>query len=101
MEATTQNASQAISAAKVVGRGGDLALDLGYATKADNAYPIILVTYEIACDKGNKKSTLAAVKSFLTYTASKDGQKILAEEGYAPLPTEIADQVRKIVPTLS
>ena len=51
---------QAIAAAKVVGTGNDLALKLDYTTKADGAYPIILVTYEIACDKGNKADTLPA-----------------------------------------
>ncbi|MEV6317612.1 phosphate ABC transporter substrate-binding protein PstS [Streptomyces sp. NPDC051776] len=101
VEATSDNASKAIAAAKVVGKGKDLAMDLDYTTKVEGAYPIILVTYEIACDKGNKADTLDAVKSFLTYTASKDGQSILTEEGYAPLPEEIANKVRETVPTLS
>ncbi|MET8678445.1 phosphate ABC transporter substrate-binding protein PstS [Streptomyces sp. NPDC004647] len=101
VEATSDNASKAIAAAKVVGKGKDLAMDLDYSTKADGAYPIILVTYEVACDKGNKPETLDAVKSFLTYTASEDGQKILTEKGYAPLPAEIATKVRETVPTLS
>ncbi|MFF3765564.1 phosphate ABC transporter substrate-binding protein PstS [Streptomyces sp. NPDC001922] len=101
VEATPENASKAIAAAKVVGKGKDLALDLDYTTKAEGAYPIILVTYEIACDKGNKAETLDAVKSFLNYTASEDGQKILPEKGYAPLPAEIATKVRETVPTLS
>ncbi|MEU8570192.1 phosphate ABC transporter substrate-binding protein PstS [Streptomyces pathocidini] len=101
VEATSENASKAIAAAKVVGKDKDLALELDYATKAEGAYPIILVTYEIACDKGNKAETLDAVKSFLTYTSSEEGQKILTEKGYAPLPAEIADKVREIVPTLS
>ncbi|MGP3983410.1 phosphate ABC transporter substrate-binding protein PstS [Streptomyces sp. KR80] len=101
VEATVDNASKGIAAAKRVGQGKDLALDLDYTTKAEGAYPIILVTYEIACDKGNKAETLDAVKSFLTYTASEDGQKVLTEKGYAPLPTEIAAKVRETVPTLS
>ncbi|MFC8074653.1 phosphate ABC transporter substrate-binding protein PstS [Streptomyces sp. NPDC057307] len=101
VEATTENASKAIAAAKVKGTGNDLALELDYATKAEGAYPIILVTYEIACDKGNKAETLPSVKAFLNYTVSEEGQKVLSEAGYAPLPTEIAAKVREIVPTLS
>ncbi|QHY96486.1 Phosphate-binding protein PstS 3 precursor [Streptomyces sp. S4.7] len=101
VEATTENASKAIAAAKVKGTGNDLALELDYATKAEGAYPIILVTYEIACDKGNKAETLPSVKAFLNYTVSDEGQKVLSEAGYAPLPTEIAAKVREIVPTLS
>ncbi|MGW5781548.1 phosphate ABC transporter substrate-binding protein PstS [Streptomyces sp. NPDC003863] len=99
--ATTENASKAIAAAKVKGTGSDLALSLDYTTKAEGAYPITLVTYEIACDKGNKADTLPTLKAFLTYTASEEGQKVLSDAGYAPLPAEIAAKVRAIVPTLS
>ncbi|MEU5915528.1 phosphate ABC transporter substrate-binding protein PstS [Streptomyces sp. NPDC047141] len=99
--ASTENASKAIAAAKVKGTGSDLALSLDYTTKAEGAYPLTLVTYEIACDKGNKAETLPTLKAFLTYTASEEGQKVLADAGYAPLPAEIAAKVRAIVPTLS
>jgi phosphate transport system substrate-binding protein len=101
VEATSENASKAIAAAKVTGTGKDLALSLDYKTKAEGAYPIILVTYEIACDKGNKAETLPTLKAFLNYTASEEGQKVLTDAGYAPLPAEIATKVREIVPTLS
>ncbi|WP_406304227.1 phosphate ABC transporter substrate-binding protein PstS [Streptomyces sp. NBC_00879] len=101
VDATTENASKAIAAAKIKGTGNDLALGLDYKTKAEGAYPIVLVTYEIACDKGNKADTLATLKAFLTYTASEEGQKVLPDAGYAPLPAEIAAKVRAIVPTLS
>ncbi|MEW2522150.1 phosphate ABC transporter substrate-binding protein PstS [Actinacidiphila alni] len=103
VEATSQNASAGIAAAKVVGTGADLSLDLGaaYTTKADNAYPIVLVTYEIACDKGNKAGTLPLTKSFLNYIASDAGQSKLSAAGYAPLPTEIATKVRSTISALS
>ncbi|MFH8471030.1 phosphate ABC transporter substrate-binding protein PstS [Streptomyces sp. NPDC017991] len=101
VEATVENATTAIADAKVVGTGKDLALELNRATKADGAYPITLVTYEIVCDKGNKADTLAATKAFLTYIASEDGQKILAENDYAPIPEEIIAKVRTTVAGLS
>ncbi|MEV5484820.1 MULTISPECIES: phosphate ABC transporter substrate-binding protein PstS [Streptomyces] len=101
VDATVDNASKAISEAQQVGKGDDLALKLNYTSKAEGAYPITLVTYEIACDKGNKAETLPATKSFLTYAASKDGQAALKALGYAPLPTEIADKVRATVAKLS
>ncbi|GAA3497303.1 hypothetical protein GCM10019016_044040 [Streptomyces prasinosporus] len=72
--ATIENATAAIGAAKVVGTGKDLALELDYTPSAEGAYPIVLVTYEIVCDKGNKAETLPATKSFLNYMASEDGQ---------------------------
>ncbi|MGW8374174.1 phosphate ABC transporter substrate-binding protein PstS [Streptomyces sp. ODS28] len=100
VEATSENASKAIADAEVKGKDKDLALDLDYKTKSEGAYPLMLVTYEIACDKGNKKDTLAATKSFLNYTASKEGQSALSELGYAPLPDSIAEKVRKTIPEL-
>ncbi|MCZ9347674.1 phosphate ABC transporter substrate-binding protein PstS, partial [Streptomyces sp. TRM76130] len=67
VEATVENATAAIGAAKVVGTGKDLALELDYTPSATGAYPITLVTYEIVCDKGNKAETLPATKAFLNY----------------------------------
>ncbi|GHB27304.1 MULTISPECIES: phosphate ABC transporter substrate-binding protein PstS [Streptomyces] len=101
VEATSENASKAIAAAKVVGTGKDLALELDYTTKAEGAYPLVLVTYEVACDTGNKAETLGTVKSFLTYTASEEGQKVLTDAGYAPIPAEINAKVRETVAGLS
>ncbi|CAM5636694.1 phosphate-binding protein PstS [Streptomyces spiroverticillatus] len=95
--ANSENASKAIAAAKIKGTGKDLALGLDYATKAEGAYPIVLVTYEIVCDAGNKPETLGNVKSFLGYTASDEGQKILSENGYAPIPAEINTKVREVI----
>ncbi|WAZ22622.1 phosphate ABC transporter substrate-binding protein PstS [Streptomyces cinnabarinus] len=101
VKASVDTATAAIADAKVVGTGKDLSLELNYATKADGAYPITLVTYEIVCDKGNKADTLPTVKSFLTYMASEDGQKILAENDYAPMPDDIITKVRETVAGLS
>ncbi|MFF1464535.1 phosphate ABC transporter substrate-binding protein PstS [Streptomyces sp. NPDC058330] len=101
VEATSENASKAIAAAKVKGTGKDLALDLDYTTKAEGAYPLVLVTYEVVCDTGNKAGTLGTVKSFLTYTSSEDGQKVLTDAGYAPIPEAINAKVRETVAGLS
>ncbi|MFI9832463.1 MAG: phosphate ABC transporter substrate-binding protein PstS [Streptomyces sp.] len=101
VEATVENATKAIAAAKVVGTGKDLSLQLDYATKADGAYPITLVTYEIVCDKGNKSDTLAGTKAFLRYIASEDGQGQLSTAGYAPIPDDIIAKVRTTIEGLS
>jgi phosphate transport system substrate-binding protein len=94
-------ASKAIADAKIVGTGKDLALKLNYNTKADGAYPMVLVTYEIVCDKGNKADTLPAVKSFLRYIASEDGQNVLSGLKYAPIPADIIAKVRTTIEGLS
>jgi len=101
VKATVENATKAIADAKVVGTGKDLALELNYATKAEGAYPITLVTYEIVCDKGNKQDTLPATKAFLRYIASEDGQNVLAQNDYAPMPADIIAKVRTTIEELS
>lgn len=101
VELTGESAGKAVAAAKVTGTAPDLKLKLDYATKAAGAYPIILVTYEITCDKGLSTDQLKLTKSFLTYTASDEGQKVLADLNYAPLPSEIATKVRDAVTTIS
>ncbi|MEU3528937.1 phosphate ABC transporter substrate-binding protein PstS [Streptomyces sp. NPDC038707] len=98
---STESATADIAAAKVIGTGKDLALQLDYKTKAEGAYPITLVTYEIVCDKGNKADSLPATKAFLRYIASEDGQKVLAQNGYAPIPDEIIAKVRTTIEGLS
>lgn len=98
---STTSASVGISEAKIAGEGKDLSLRFNYRTSADGAYPIVLVTYEVVCDTGNPADSLPALKSFLTYTASEEGQDQLHSIHYAPLPVSVAVQVREVVSTLS
>jgi phosphate transport system substrate-binding protein len=98
---TPKTASAGMAEARIAGQGKDLTLEFDYRTSAEGAYPIVLVTYEIVCDTGNQAATLQALKSFLTYTAGEEGQKVLPEIHYAPLPDSVADEVRQVVQTLS
>ncbi|MFF5260091.1 phosphate ABC transporter substrate-binding protein PstS [Actinomadura viridis] len=100
-ELTADSASKAVAGAQVVGTGNDVALKIDYATKEAGAYPIVLVTYEIACEKGLPTEQAQFVKSFLTYTSSADGQKILTSLGYAPLPASVLSKVQTSVKALS
>jgi phosphate transport system substrate-binding protein len=97
---TADNVAKAVAGAKVTGTGNDLTLSLDYGTKADGAYPILLVTYEIACEKGLPAEKSALVKSFLTYTASSDAQGILEKNGYVALPDAIRTKVAASVAAL-
>ncbi|MET9314463.1 phosphate ABC transporter substrate-binding protein PstS [Kribbella sp. NPDC003505] len=101
VELSAESAGKALAAAKPAGTGSDLALKLDYATKAPGAYPIILVTYEIACTKGLPAEKTALVKSFLSYFVSKDGQSSLTELNYAPLPAEIQTKVDAAIQAIS
>src|SRR5919107_1555314 len=55
-ELTGESAGKTIAGAKVAGTGSDLALSIDYSTTEAGAYPIVLVTYEIACSKGSAKA---------------------------------------------
>ncbi|MBO3740570.1 phosphate ABC transporter substrate-binding protein PstS [Actinoplanes flavus] len=98
VELSGESAGKTFENAEIKGTDGDLALSLDYATTTPGAYPIVLVTYEIACSKGSAKAK--EVQAFLKYTSSSEGQKALADLGYAPLPetlrTKVADSVAKI-----
>ncbi|MFD0691595.1 phosphate ABC transporter substrate-binding protein PstS [Actinomadura fibrosa] len=96
-----ESASKAVAGAQVVGTGNDVALKIDYTTKEAGAYPIVLVTYEIACEKGLPAEQSKFVKSFLTYTSSADGQKVLTGLGYAPVPDSVLTKVQASVKALS
>ncbi|MEU0091709.1 phosphate ABC transporter substrate-binding protein PstS [Kribbella sp. NPDC006257] len=101
VELTADSAGKALAAAKPAGSGSDLALKLDYATKAPGAYPIILVTYEVACSKGLTAEKTALVKSFLSYFVGPDGQGALTELHYAPLPADLQTKVAAAVQSIS
>jgi phosphate transport system substrate-binding protein len=99
---TPDAAAKAVAGATPAANGtGDLSLKIDYATKQPGAYPIVLVTYEIACNKGNPADKLPLLKSFLTFLASKDGQAKLNQIGYAPLPESLQTQVAASISSLA
>ena len=98
-ELTGDSAGKTIEGAKVTGTGNDLTLSIDYNTSTAGAYPIVLVTYEIACEKGSPKA--ADIKAFLNYTSSTGGQSALSELGYAPLPESVRAKVATSVAAIS
>ena len=101
VELTTQNATNGLATAQVTGQGNNLSLKLDYATTAANAYPIVLVTYEITCSKGLPVDQSGLTKSFLTYTASAPAQQMLPDLGYVPIPSDLISKVQSAVGALA
>jgi phosphate transport system substrate-binding protein len=93
-------ASKAVSTARVVGTGNDLSLSIDYGQNTPGAYPLVLVTYEVACTKYKDAATGSFVKSFLDYTIG-DGQKALLGLGYAPVPDALAAKVKASIATIN
>ena len=80
-------AGKTITAAKIVGQGNDLVLDLSgiYNPTQAGAYPIVLASYEIVCSKYPDAEVGKAVKAFMQATITT-GQTDLNAIGYIPLP---------------
>lgn len=98
---TPQNTTNFISKAKITGSGNDLALSFDYTNTDDNAYPNVLVTYEIVCSAGNDAAKLPALKGFLGYAASSAGQNAVTSKGYVPLPENIRTKVADAINSMS
>ncbi|GIG57738.1 phosphate-binding protein PstS [Longispora fulva] len=92
---TPEAAAATVASAKIAGTGDDLKLKIDYNTTEAKAYPLVLVTYEIVCTAGNTDKA-PLIKSFLTYTSSKDGQAVLTKLGYAPLDESVRAKVAAV-----
>ncbi len=98
---TSESASAGLSSAEVIGTGNNLALQLDFKTSAPGAYPIVLVTYQITCEKGLSADQLPLTKSFLEYTATPEAQAMLTDIGYVPMPTNLISKVNTSIGSIS
>ncbi len=87
--APTAQAAAAVveSSPRVEGKGQyNFAIDLARDTTQSGTYPIVLVSYEIACTTYPDAATADLVKAFLGYVISADGQQAAAgAAGNAPI----------------
>jgi len=68
---------------------GNLAIDLQRDTEESGVYPIVLVSYHLACQSYDDAQTAANVKGFLEYIISEEGQQAAADAaGSAPITEE-------------
>ncbi|MEE1295343.1 MAG: phosphate ABC transporter substrate-binding protein PstS [Bifidobacterium sp.] len=100
-EISAQAASKAVadSTLKDSGDGGKrVVLDINHNTKVTGAYPIVLVSYDIACPVYSDANTARFAKSFLGYVVSDEGQEQAKDAtGLAPLPDNVAKLVQHSV----
>jgi phosphate transport system substrate-binding protein len=85
--------------APVPGRGhDDLAMDVDRTTTATGAYPLVLVSYAIACPSYPDARTANLVRGYLRYVVSGSGQAAAANAaGSAPLPTSLVAKASSAV----
>jgi len=101
---TPEAASAVLDASKPVeGRDAtDIAIDVDRKITDDGVYPIVLVSYQIACEKYADKAQADLVKSWLTYVASDEGQATAAKDaGAAPLSADLSEKVKVAIEKIS
>jgi phosphate transport system substrate-binding protein len=68
--------------------------ELDRKTESQGTYPIVLVSYLIACTKYDSADEAALVKGFLEYAIGSEGQEVAAENaGSAPLSASLSEKV--------
>jgi phosphate transport system substrate-binding protein len=68
--------------------------ELDRKTESQGVYPIVLVSYLIACTEYGSANEGALVKGYLEYVISPEGQKVAAENaGSAPLSSSLTKKV--------
>ena len=83
------------SSTRIEGQGDSVfAYELARDTTESGTYPVVLVSYLMACSKYPDTATADVVKSYLSYVVSADGQKVAADTaGAAPLSDSLRNQI--------
>ena len=92
-------AKAADASAPVAGRSAsDVSLKLDRSTKAEGAYPIVLVSYHIVCSAYADQKTVDLVKAFESYVVSEQGQKDAQDAAKsAPLSDSLREKAQKAI----
>lgn len=76
----------------------DMAVELDRTTTESGAYPVVLLSYIVACLQYDDAEIEKNVKGYLEYIVSDEGQQAAADEaGSAPLGAETATKAQEIV----
>jgi phosphate transport system substrate-binding protein len=79
-----------------------MATDIDRTATAKGDYPLMLVSYLLACQSYDDSGTADLVKGYLTYVVSSDGQQAAAQTaGSAPLDSKLSDKATSIISKIS
>jgi phosphate transport system substrate-binding protein len=80
----------------------DMAIQVNRTTTAAGAYPLVLISYDIACPTYKSGTTADLVKGYLSYVVSPAGQAASAKvAGNAPLSSKLSQQATAQVKKIS
>ena len=100
---STEAAAAIIDASPLVERANpnDLVVDVDRTSTAAGVYPLVLVSYLIACEEYPDADQGALVAAYLGYVASPEGQAAAAESaGSAPLSADSSARVLEAVSSI-
>jgi phosphate transport system substrate-binding protein len=100
---STEAAAAIIDASPLVERSNqnDLVVDVDRTSTAAGVYPLVLVSYLIACEEYPDAEQGELVAAYLAYVAGPEGQAAAAESaGSAPLSDEFSDRVLDAVASI-
>lgn len=81
-----------------------LVVELDRSTTAAGAYPLVLISYSVACSQYDDASDAANVKAFFSYIASEEGQALASQSkvaGSAPISDALRTEVLAVVEAIS
>ena len=80
----------------------DMAVDIDRTTTESGAYPVVLLSYLIACQTYEDQAEADLVKGYLSYIVSDEGQQAASQEaGSAPLSSSVAEKAQSIVDAIT
>ncbi|WP_232331390.1 phosphate ABC transporter substrate-binding protein PstS [Agromyces laixinhei] len=80
---------------------GDLAIEIDRTSAEAGVYPIVLVSYLIACGQYEDPANVELVKGYLSYIASPEGQDVAAAEaGSAPISDTLREKITAAIDSI-
>ncbi|WP_426625015.1 phosphate ABC transporter substrate-binding protein PstS [Leifsonia sp. McL0607] len=103
-EKISADGAAAVVAASPIASGretNDLAIQINRKDTTKGAWPLVLVSYVVACQEYKDAAKADLVKGYVDYVISSDAQKAAAEQaGSAPLSSDLASKVSKAVASI-
>ena len=79
----------------------DIAIELDRTSSEAGVYPIVLISYLLACQDYVDDETASLVKAYLSYVASPEGQAAAQESaGTAPMSPELYERVSRAIDSI-
>lgn len=104
VEYSPEAAAAVVDAAEVVPDRPQysFAIDLPRDTAEEGVYPIVLVSYQLACTSYEDEETANAVKAFFEFIISEEGQQASAENaGSAPISDELRSRAQEAIDSIA